>query len=191
MIRFLIATCLLYVLAVPTKAYADTDDPDGLSIRFGGDVRISHYRNKPFASGTIPSIGIGIPIASRYLQFEITENIRWGFTRPYVNNFPLALPTLGFRLYPFGKILSFYGDGSWETFNFNDSNLMAEGGAALDIPLNPSDEKVTNLTLGAGYFYQRAGGWIKFVDKSDHGWWYGVKQGPLFSLYITSRTLSL
>lgn len=186
-IRLLIAAFLLCTLLVPTKARAD-EPPDGFSLRLGTDLRMMHYQDKPFWSGTIPALDVGIPIAKRYIQFELGWGLQWGFSKFYVDHFPDILPSLGLRIYPFGKYVSFYGKGGWGTFIFNNSTLIAETGGDIDIPLSSSNEySVPYLTLGAGYFYRRVGGLGDFVERSNHPWWYMTGPGVAFRVGLLIR----
>jgi hypothetical protein len=114
---FAIGLMLFCLCVAPKKAFAYEPDSDGHSAKVGFDIRRMHDRQgNPFWSGSIPTLTGGYPILRRYLQVELCWRMEWGFTKFYLDHFPDFLPSLGLRFYPWGKTLSFYGNGGWGTF---------------------------------------------------------------------------
>ncbi|MFA5129383.1 MAG: hypothetical protein WC477_00515 [Patescibacteria group bacterium] len=173
---------LLCTFFTASKAFAASDEPDGLSSRIGADLLIMRHHDKPFYAGNIPTLDIGIPFGRRYAQMELGWAFQWGFTKFYVDQFPDFLPSLGLRLYPFGKFLSIYGKGKWGTFIFNNSTVSAEFGGNIDIKTGNDSGRDNFFSVGAGYFTRRVGGLGNFVERDRHDQWYITSKG--FSIHV-------
>ncbi len=154
MYRFFAYSSLLCAFLVPATAAADSDVPasvalgentpdpskpyggdpipsdDGFGAQIGANLLMmrSHraHPHWPFYSGNIPTFDVDLPIWRRFIQIKLGWKMQWGFTKFYLDNFPI-FPSLGLRIYPNGKYLSVFGSGGWETFLFNNSTLTAEG----------------------------------------------------------------
>jgi len=161
---------------VSTLAGYSYGEAVGAGYRIGTSVNVMRdpESDAPFFGLAIPQIEYDAPIAGRYLQFELGWGVQWGLTKFYIDHFPDFLPSLGLRLYPAGKIVSIFGNGSWGTFVFNNSTLTAEAGLEFDIPVGHVDGLTSCLALGASVFYREINGLGDFVDGRQ--WWF-TKEG--------------
>jgi hypothetical protein len=158
----------------PSKPYGGDPIPsdDGFGAQFGVNLLLMHsVRSRPhwpFFSGNIPTLDVDFPIWRRFIQIELGWKMQWGFTKFYLDNFPI-FPSLGLRIYPNGKYLSVIGKGSWETFLFNNSTLNAEAGVDIDIPTGHDGWITQYLTLGASVSHREVNRAADFIQKDQ--WW--------------------
>lgn len=186
LVRLFISILTLLLLLCSVRI-ANAQSKEGSAGRLGVDVlRMHDQKGRPFWAANIPKIEVDYPIASKYLQLELGWKIQWGFSKFYVDHLPDFLPSLGARIYPFGKFLSVYGNGSWGTFIFNNSTLTAEAGADLDIRTGREDGDNSYLAIGAGYGYKHVG---HLGDFAPHDQWWITSDYVVFRIGFRFRTL--
>lgn len=157
--------CTLFaVSAVAGPSYGE-DVGMGSRIGFSVNVMRNPGRHKPFYGLAIPQLEVDLPIVGEYIQIELGWGIQWGLTKFYIDHFPDFLPSLGLRVYPNGKYLSVFGNGSWGTFVFNNSTLTAEAGAEFEIPVSTDGDTQKYIALGASVFHREVNGLANFLER--------------------------
>jgi hypothetical protein len=181
---------ILCAVLIPAIAHADDDAKDGTGVRLGVSLlEMRDKNNKAFWAGSIPEMDLDIPLYRRYLQLELGWGMTWGFSKFFVDRFPW-LPSLGLRFYPAGKTVSFYGNGEWGTFIFNNSTLMCEGGADVEFPIAKEHYgSQPFIYLGLGGFYRKVYALGDFIPHDEkHDQWYMSSTGVAFRIGLAART---